>query len=108
MIRETYKARKLKVIRNKVTGGLVGSINGQPMPARYGVSEQGVIEQFHRDIDYVDQAPVDGGRWGAYLYAPGTYELCERDHPKEIGGPCRHPSCQRAAGHEPVRRASRS
>jgi hypothetical protein len=97
MIQETYKGRRLKVTRNRDTGGLIGSINGQPMPARYGVSEREIIEQFHRDIDHVDQAPVDGGRWGAYLYAPGTYELCDNGHPKTIGGPCRHPSCQSAA-----------
>lgn len=63
MIRETYKDRKLKVVKAS-GGGLVGSINGQPMPTRYGVTEQEIIEQFHRDIDHVDQAPIDGGRWG--------------------------------------------
>jgi hypothetical protein len=36
MIRETYKGRKLKVAKAS-DGGLVGSVNGQPMPARYGV-----------------------------------------------------------------------
>ncbi len=94
MIRETYKGRKLRVV--KAGGGLVGSINGQPMPARYGVSGQEIIEQFHRDIDYVDQLPIDG-RWGAYMYAPGTYELCENDHPEAPGQPCRHNYCQQAA-----------
>lgn len=94
MIRETYKGRALKVVKDR-NGGLVGSINGQPMPAEYGTSEQKVIEQFHRDIDHVDQAPIDGGRWGAYMYAPGTYELCEEGlHPKAIGEPCRHSYCQ--------------
>jgi hypothetical protein len=97
MIRETYKGRRLKVVKNRDTGGLAGSINGHLMPARYGVPEQEVIEQFHRDIDFVDQAPVDGGRWGAYMYAPGTYELCEKGlHPKAIGEPCLHKSCREA------------
>jgi hypothetical protein len=95
VISETYKGRKLKVL--KAGGGLVGSINGQPMPTRYGVPEQEIIEQLHRDVDYVDQMPVDGGRWGAYMYAPGTYELCDNDHPKTPGQPCRHSSCQQAA-----------
>ena len=77
-------------------GGRVGSVNGQPMPTRYGVPEQEVIEQLRCDIDFVDQAPVDGGRWGTYWYAPGTYELCEAElHPKAIGEPCLHPSCQK-------------
>jgi hypothetical protein len=95
MTRETYKGRKLKVVKNGEAGGLVGLINGQPMPARYGVPEQEVIEQLRRDIDFVDQDPVvDGGRWDACMYAPGTYELCANDHPRTPGGPCRHPYCQ--------------
>lgn len=95
MIRETYKGRKLQVV--KAGSGLVGFINGQPMPARYGVPEREIIEQFHRDINYVNQLPIDGGRWGAYMYAPGTYELCENDHAKAPGEPCRHSYCQQAA-----------
>ena len=95
MITETYKGRKLKVAKSRDTGGLVGSINGQPMPTRYGVPEQEVIEQFHRDINFVDQRPIDGGRWGAYMYAPGTYEMCaDGTHPMAVGGPCRHSHCQ--------------
>ena len=97
MIRETYRGRKLKVARGS-TGGLVGWINGQPMPTRYGVPEDEVIAQLRRDIDLVDQDPgVDGDRWAAYMYAPGTYELCGQGlHPKAIGGPCRHKSCRGA------------
>lgn len=99
MLRETYKGRKLKVTRGgEGRLGTVGSINGQPMPARYGVPEDQVLEQLRHDIDFVDQAPVDGGRWGAYMYAPGTYELCGKGlHPKAIGEPCRHQSCQGTA-----------
>lgn len=92
MIRETYKGRRLRVVR--AGGGLVGSINGQPMPSRYGVPEQAIIEQFRRDIDLVDQMPIDGGRWGAYMYAPGTYELCENSHAKAPGERCCHGYCQ--------------
>ncbi len=114
MIRETYKGRELKVVKAS-GGGLVGSINGQPVPTRYGVPEQEVIEQFHRDIDHVDRAPVDGDRWGAYVYAPGTYELCDIGHPKAIGGPCRHssygrggpPAAASPAGTTPPRSPSR-
>jgi hypothetical protein len=96
MIQETYKGRKLKVVKGGEGGtGLTGSINGQPMPVRYGVPKQEVIEDLRRDIDFVDQAPVDGGRWEACMYAPGTYELCEKGlHPKAVGEPCRHKSCQ--------------
>jgi hypothetical protein len=83
MSRETYKGRELKVVKARDGVGLVGSINSQPMPTRYGVPEREVIEQFHRDIDHVDQAPIDGGRWGARMYAPGTYELCGIGHPKK-------------------------
>jgi hypothetical protein len=98
MIQETYKGRELKVAKGGEGGtGRVGSINGQPMPVRYGVPEQEVIEDLRRDIDFVDQAPVDGGRWAAWMYAPGTYELCEEGlHPKAIGERCLHKSCQGA------------
>ena len=93
MMRETYRGRKLKVVRG-TDGGRVGSVNGQAMPTRYGVPEQEIIAQLRRDVDLVDQDPViDGGRWGAYWYAKGTYELCENGHPRKIGGQCRHPSC---------------
>lgn len=95
MTRETYKGRKLTVKKDR-NGGLVGSINGQPMPTRYGVSGQAVIEQFRRDIDYVEALPMDG-RCGAYMYAPGTYELCGNGHAKAPGEPCGHSYCRRAA-----------
>jgi hypothetical protein len=95
MTRETYKGRKLKVTKGQ-HGGLVGYINGQPMPTQYGVPAEAIIEQFHRDIDFVDQRPIDGGS-GAYMYEPGTYELCGNGHPKTIGEPCRHSYCQRTA-----------
>lgn len=39
------------------------------------------------------QGPVVDGRWGAYMYAPGTHELCEQGHAKAVGGPCRHNYC---------------
>lgn len=97
MIRETYKGRKLKVVKGP-HGGLVGSVNDQPMPTIYGTTEQKIIQQFHRDIDYVDREPVNGASWGAYWYAKGTYEICDLGlHPRGIGEPCRHPSCQPVA-----------
>lgn len=97
MIRETYKGRKLKVTRAKDGLGRVGSINGHPMPTSFD-PEEAILGQLRRNVDFVDQAPVDGSRWGAYMYAPGTYELCgEGLHPKGLGEPCLHPSCQAAA-----------
>jgi hypothetical protein len=99
MTRETYKGRKLKVVKSG-DGGLIGSVNGQAEFARYGVTAQQVIEQFRRDIDLVDQDPVINGRWGAYMYAPGTYVLCENGHPKTPGGTCRHDYCRAAAAGE--------
>lgn len=107
MIQETYNGRKLKVVKGGEGGtGLTGSINGQPMPARYGVPQREVIEDLRRDIDFVDQSPIDGGRWRPYMYAPGTYELCEEGlHPKVMGEPCLHklrqadPRCAGRDGH---------
>ena len=54
MLSETYKGRKLRV-RKIGPGGLVGEINGQPMPARYGAHGQEIIAQLRRDV---------GGRLG--------------------------------------------
>ena len=94
MLSETYKGRKLRV-RKGSSAGLVGEINGQPMPTRYGVPGQEIIAQLRRDIDLVDQAPVDGNRWGAYMYAPGMFTLCESGHPVALGGQCEHFTCKR-------------
>jgi hypothetical protein len=44
--------------------------NGQPTPFRYGVPGQDVIEDLRRDVDFVDQEPIGGGRWEAWMYAP--------------------------------------
>lgn len=94
MFSETYKGRKLRV-RKIGPGGLVGEINGQPMPVRYGAHWQEIIAQLRRNIDLVDQAPVDGNRWGAYMYAPGMFTLCESGHPVALGGQCEHFTCRR-------------
>lgn len=96
MTRETYKGRKLKVAKGE-WGGLVGLINGQPEPIRYGVPDREIIAQLRRDVDLVDEGPINGDRWGAYMYAPGTYELCGNGHPKTIGEACLHSYCQRTA-----------
>lgn len=94
MLSETYKGRKLRVRKGRECG-LVGEINGQPMPTRYGVPEQEIVGQLRRDIDLVDAAPVDGNRWGAYMYAPGSFTLCESGHPVALGGQCQHFTCRR-------------
>jgi hypothetical protein len=46
-------------------------------------------------IDVIDQDPiVDGDRWAAHWYAPGTYRLCEEGlHPVALEGECRHVTC---------------
>ena len=70
MIRETRKGRKLRALKAGVALGRRGK---HQRPADAGLVPS--RERDHRacrDIDFVDQAPVDGGRRGAYMYAPGT------------------------------------
>jgi hypothetical protein len=52
----------------------------------------------------VDREPVNGGRWSAHWYAPGTYTLCGEGHPVALGGRCRHPYCQERFEVQPFRR----
>jgi hypothetical protein len=97
MIRETYKGRKIAVVKG--TGPRYGyaklTLNGKPQGFNLGSPEE-VLQSTKNWIDFVDQDPVvDGSRWGSEWYAPGTFEMCPSGfpHPMAIGGPCRHPSC---------------
>lgn len=97
MLTETYKGRKLKVKKGREWGTLTGFVNGTPVTWPAGRDESAVLEQLKRDVDHIDREPVDGGRWGAEWYAPGTYTICERTgiHPVALGGECQHFTCIR-------------
>lgn len=95
---ETYKGRKLKVRigRGQDIGKLFITVNGHTWTS-YGHDEERALAQLCRNIDFIDQDPVvDGGRWSAYWYAPGTYKMCSEDlHPVALNGECRHFTCVR-------------
>lgn len=100
MITETYKGRRIRI--TKGTGAkwgysrlvLNGTDDGFSM-----VLPEALLQSTKDWIDFIDRDPVvDGGRWGAEWYAPGTFEMCsEGSHPQAVGGPCRHPYCVRKA-----------
>lgn len=101
MIRETYKGRKLTARKGKGSewGTVVITCNSEVVSRPTTLDLEGALKSVRATIDYVDQSPVDGGRWGAYLYAPGTFEMCpEGLHPQVIGGPCTHPTCAAKRG----------
>lgn len=97
MAAETYKGRKITVrpFGNRFEGrGFDVTVNGQPSGLRYRTDDE-ALTQAKRWIDHVDSEPVNGDRWPAYWYAPGTYTLCEDGHPVALDGECVHAYCAR-------------
>ena len=99
MITETYRGRKLKVKKGREWGTLVGTVNGTPATWPTSRDETAAIQNMRSQIDYIDREPVDGNRWGAEWYAPGTYTMCDEGiHPVALGGQCQHFTCKRDRG----------
>ena len=99
MITETYKGRKLKVKKGREWGTLIGTVNGTPATWPTGRDEAAAMAAMRSQIDYIDREPVNGERWGAEWYAPGTYTMCgEGIHPVALGGECQHFTCKRRRG----------
>ena len=99
MLTETYKGRKLQARKGSDWGTLRVTVNGELVATPTGRDERAALDQLHRDIDWIDERPVDGNRWGAYWYAPGTYTMCDEDlHPVALGGKCEHFTCKRKRG----------
>ena len=96
MIRETYKGRQL-IARSGRDGIATVTCGGEPVSVSVATDAAAELASVKAMIDLVDQDTVDGDRWAAHWYAPGTYEMCQAGpHPQDIGGPCRHSTC--AAG----------
>jgi hypothetical protein len=94
MITETYKGRKLRVKKGREWGTVDATVNGEYAPtASCGSDQAKGVQQLRDMIDWIDEKPVDGSRWGAEWYAPGTYTLCESGHPVALDGQCQHPFC---------------
>jgi len=99
MLTETYKGRRLKVKKGREWGTLVGTCNGTPVTWPVSRDEAAAMDGLRGQVDWIDREPVNGARWGAEWYAPGTYTMCEEDlHPVAIGGKCQHPSCAKRRG----------
>ena len=106
VVTETYKGRKIHVRSRRDRTADSGRrwtvlVNGTPasFAEQYGPdAEAKTLAGLKRDIDHIDAQPVDGDSWAAYWYAPGTYELCDYEHPREIGQPCRPGWCVREHG----------
>lgn len=94
MKRETYKDRKIKVVKGRDAdwGYTRVTLNGVDMGKWMG-DEDAALRSIRGTIDHADEVGVSSGRYGADWYAPGTYELCEHDHAKPIGGECGHHYC---------------
>lgn len=104
MIRETYKGRKIKVVKGR--GADFGysrvTLNGLEL-GKYMGDESKALRSVRGTIDHADEVGINGDRYRPEWYAPGTYELCDEGHAKEISGECLHSWCvkQRTAA-EPV------
>ncbi|MFF1684454.1 MULTISPECIES: hypothetical protein [unclassified Streptomyces] len=94
MKRETYKGRKIKVVagRGADCGYTRVTLNGVDM-GKWMQSEDEALRSTRGTIDHADEVGVSSGRYGAEHYAPGTYELCDEGHAKEIDGECGHTWC---------------
>lgn len=92
MIHETYKGRKLKVVKGHEYGYARAFVNGVALGRQMG-TEVDALKWMKAAIDSVDEVGVGSGRYGAEWYAPGTFELCDEGHAKEIGGECGHEWC---------------
>jgi hypothetical protein len=101
VIAETYRGRRVWVAGGtNLSTPLRVKVNGEPVATgqHFGEADRpsAALAEVRRQIDFIDLDPVpDGDRWEAHWYAPGTYELCPSGHPREVGGACRHFTCQR-------------
>lgn len=93
---ETYKGRKLKVVkgRGRDFGYTRSFVNGAEQYPHQG-DEDGALCSLRGTIDHADEVGVSSGRYGPHWYAPGTYELCDNGHARPLDGPCGHDYCVR-------------
>nr|WSW58446.1 hypothetical protein OG513_07555 [Streptomyces sp. NBC_00998] len=91
---ETYKGRKLKVVKGtgRDWGRTRQYVNGVDQGAWQG-DEDAALRQLRGDVDFAESVGPGSGRCAPEWFAPGTFELCEEGHAKEIGGLCGHHWC---------------
>lgn len=108
MITETYRGRKLRVTKGSEWGTVDATVNGEyALAAACGSDQARAIQQLRATIDFIDQEPVNGDRWAAKWYAPGTYTLCRLDHPVALEGECQHAVCVRQREERAASKAER-
>jgi hypothetical protein len=97
MMTEKYNGCKIKVRagRKATWGRMLAEVNGESFPTVEQFDEAKAIAEIKRTLDHVHAAPVDGDRWPASYYAPGTYTLCGSGHPVAVEGSCTHSTCNR-------------
>jgi hypothetical protein len=95
MIRETYKGRKLKVVKGRGAdyGYSRATLNSVDLGKHMG-DEAAALRWMKGTIDHADQVGMGGGRYGAEWYAPGTFELNEHGHVVTPGGICSCGYCE--------------
>lgn len=95
---ETYRGSKIRVKSGKTAGTygkLTATVNGEHFPTVESFDETKALIEIRKTLDYVYASPVDGDRWPASYYAPGTYEICDAGiHPREANGQCTHSTCR--------------
>lgn len=96
MVTETYRGRKIQARKGREWGTALVTVNGERAWSCMTVDLQTAADSVKAVIDLVDREPfVNGERWAAYWYAPGTYEMCDAGiHPRDVGGQCRHATCR--------------
>lgn len=94
MITETYKGRKIQIVkgRGRDFGYSRVTLNGTDLGKWLG-DEERVLQSLRGYVDTAESDGINGNKYGAEWYAPGTFELCENGHPREIGGECLHSYC---------------
>jgi hypothetical protein len=95
MIRETYKGRKLKVVKGRGAdyGYSSATLNGVDLGKHMG-DEAAAIQWMKGTIDHADEVGMGEGRYGGEWYAPGTFELNEHGHVVAPGGICSCGYCE--------------
>ncbi|QES45179.1 hypothetical protein DEJ49_33090 [Streptomyces venezuelae] len=96
MIRETYKGRKIKVVKGRGSdyGYTRVTLNGTDLGKHLG-DEAAALRWIRSTIDHADQMGMGNGRYGAEWYEPGTFELNEVGHVVASGGVCSCTYCER-------------
>lgn len=95
MITETYLGRKIRIVKGQGRdfGYSRVRLNGVEL-GRWLGDENKVLSRIRGAINGVEAVGgINGDKYGAEWYTPGTFETCENGHPREIGGLCLHSYC---------------